>query len=114
MSETTEKPIDSWDIEKAKKMAKKITERYNATPFGFRFTTRGRSDDELDSKIIRTSPMYYIDCKVETLAEIEARNDPKDRILRDNMRCNHWDRIATKKTGWNWSAPIEKDDIVLE
>lgn len=112
--EETTKPIDSWDVEKAKKMAKRIVERYDAHPFGFRFSTRKRSDEELDSKVSDVSPMYYIGCKVETLAEIEARNDPKDRILIDNMRCNKWDRVVTTTKGWKHTTHLDKDDVVLD
>jgi hypothetical protein len=78
VAETTEKPIDSWDIETAKKMAAKITERHGAHPYGFRFSTRSRKDDELDSKVTKTSGRYYLNCKVVTLAEIKNRKDPKD------------------------------------
>ena len=51
VSETTEKEIDSWDVEKAKELARSIKERHGATPYGFRFITRSRNDDELDSKV---------------------------------------------------------------
>lgn len=114
VAENTEKPIDSWDISTAVKMAEKITERYNSHPYGFRFTTRGRTAEELDSKEIARSPMYYIRGKVETLAQVEARNDPNEHILRSNMRNNHWDRIVTSNTPWKWSQPLEKDDVVLD
>lgn len=111
VAETTTKPIESWDVQAAKKMAGKITERYAARPYGFQFTTRSRNDNELDSKVTKTSPMYYMGCKVETLAEVEAR-EPKS-ILASNMRVNGWDRIVTSTTGWKWSQPLEKDDVVL-
>ena len=65
----------------ASSMAKKIKERHGATPFGFRFTTRQRRNDELDSKVVKTSCMYYLGGKVLTLDDIKKRNDPDDRIL---------------------------------
>ena len=65
--------IDKWDIEKAKKMAHGIKERHGAVPYGFQFTTRSRRARELDSKVIATSPLYYLGGKVETLAEVKAR-----------------------------------------
>lgn len=40
VSETSDVPIDSWDIEKAKELARGIKERHNATPYGFRFRKR--------------------------------------------------------------------------
>ena len=112
VAEATTKPIDSWDVEAAKEMAVSITERYNATPYAFRFTTRSRSDADLDSKVVRNSPTYYLGGKIETLAEVEAREPGS--ILAGNMRCNGWDRIVTTTKGWKWSQPMEKDDVVLE
>ncbi len=113
VAETTEQPIDAWDVEAARRMAKRIRERHGATPYGFRFTTRSRGDKDLDSKVVKKSPMHYLGGKVETLAEIEARNDPREAILRDNMRGNKWDRVVTTTNGYRWTQPLEKDDIVL-
>jgi hypothetical protein len=95
-------------------MAALVTERYGAKPYGFRFTTRARADDELDSKVIATSPMHYIGGKVETLAEVEARNDPGEEILRSNMRINRYDRIWTTTEGWKWTQPLQADDVVID
>lgn len=55
-AETTERPIDSWDVAKATKMAHSVVERYSATPYGFRFVTRERKDDELDSRETKAQP----------------------------------------------------------
>ena len=58
--------------------------------------------------------MHYVDCKVETLADVEARNNPADRILIANMKSNDYDRIVTTATGWKWTQPLRADDVVLE
>jgi hypothetical protein len=113
MAESSTKPIEGWDVEAAKAMAEKVTERYNAIPYGFQFTTRERGSDDLDSKEVARSPMYFINCKVETLAEVEARNDPKESILLSNMRGNCYDRIAVTTKGWKWTQPIGANDVVL-
>jgi hypothetical protein len=110
--EDTTKPIESWDVEKAKEMARDIKERYGATPFAFYFTTR--ADDELDSKQVEKSCTYYLGGKIETLADMEARNDPKEDILRSNMRCNGWDRIITNTNSWKVTQPLNADDVVLD
>lgn len=112
-AEATEKPISSWNVEIAKQMAAAITERYDARPYGFRFTTRSRNADELDSKVTATSPMHYIGCKVETLEEIKAKDNPSDRILISNMEGNGWDKIVSPKEGWGWSQPLRDSDVVL-
>ncbi len=114
VAEQTEQPIKHWCPKTAVKMASNIKERYNATPYGFRFTARSRGDADLDSKVTATSPMYYLGGKVETLEEIEARNDPKESILRSNMRGNGWERIWTSTTGWKWSQPLQPKDVVLD
>jgi len=114
VAETTEKPVDSWDVEAAKSMARSIKERYGATPYGFRFSTRERKDDELDSKETKRSPMYYLGGKVETLAQVKKRATDKDRILIANMECNGWSRIITNDNSWRVTRPLEKGDVVLE
>ena len=113
VAEETTKPIERWDTAQAQDMAAEITERYGATPYGFRFSTRSRGDSDLDSSESSRSCMYYINCKVETLEEIEARNDPQERILCENMRCNNWPAIVTATKGWKWSQPLCEGDVVL-
>ena len=114
--ETTRKEIDSWDVEKAKKMAAKITERYNATPFGFQFSTRGRGPDDLDSRELRSSGMYYLNGRIRTLDQVKTRANPKEATLICNMESNGWDKIVEKKPtapGWMWTQPFNDGDTVL-
>lgn len=114
VSEETTKDIDAWDAKVAAKMARKISERYNAKPFGFRFTTRGRGSADLDSKVIKTSPMYWLGGKIATLAEVEARNDPSEEIVRANMRCNGIKRIIVNTNSWKHTAAFGDDDVLLD
>lgn len=114
VAETTEKPIDGWDVETAKQMATEIVERYDAKPYAFKFVTRARGDDDLDSKIVKTSQTYYLSGKIETIEEIESRNDPSDKILLLNMRGNGWGRVITCHTPYRWSQPLQDDDVVLD
>lgn len=114
VAETTTRPINSWDLDKAMEMAHEVVERYNATPYGFRFSTRARKDDELDSSVVKESPFYFLGGRIETLAEVEARNDPKEKILRSNMRGNGYDRIVVNDNSWRWTQPLGKDDVVLD
>jgi hypothetical protein len=110
--EVTTKEVDSWDIEKAKSMAAEIVERHSATPFGFRFSTMESTDWE--PRETAKSGIYYLPhCKVETLADVEARDDPRERILRENMRINRWDRVVTTTKGWKATFAINDDDVVL-
>ena len=114
VAEQTEKPIASWDVEEAVKMARKIKERYSARPYGFQFSTRERGPDDLDSKVTKRSGTYFLGGKVETLAEIEARNDPKEEILRSNMRGNRWHKVVTNTNSFRVTLPLEKDDHILD
>lgn len=113
-AEETTKPIDAWDVKVAAKMAHNIVERYGATPYGFRFTTRGRGPKDLDSKQIKQSCLYHLGGRIETLAEVEARNDPKEDILRSNMRSNGYDKIVVNDNSWRSVQPLGKDDVMLE
>jgi hypothetical protein len=114
VAETSDKPIDSWDVEAAKKMARQITERHGATPYGFQFVTMGRGDNDLNSRELDRSPMYYLGGKVETLAEVKARATDRDRILISNMEGNGYERIVTTINGYKWTQPLRPDDVVLE
>jgi hypothetical protein len=113
VSETMTKPIDAWDVEEARKMAETIGERYGVAPHGFRFSTRERGEDDLDSKVTKTSATHYINCKVETLAEIKKRADPNEKILISNMEINGWDMVVRSTKGWAWTQPLKRGDVVL-
>ena len=66
------------------------------------------------SDTTNVGPMYYHpDSKVMTLAEIEARNDPNDRILLSNMRMNNWPAVVLTRWG-NWPQPTGNDIKILK
>lgn len=113
VAEATKKPIEAWDPEIAVRMARKVSERYGAKPYGFQFSTCTREADDLDSHVSATSPMYYIGGKIETLAEVKTRALPEERILRTNMECNGWDRVIVNDNSWRITRPLEKTDIIL-
>ena len=114
VSETTERAIAAWDVKAAMKMANEIIERYGATPYSFRFTTRSRGPNDLDSKQSAQSPFYFLGGKVESVADVERRADPKESILLSNMKGNGWNRIITNDNSWRWTQPLEDDDVVLD
>jgi hypothetical protein len=114
VSESTVKPIDSWDAQVALTLVKGITERHGAKPYGFQFVTRSRGEADLDSREVARSPMHYFGVKVETLAEVEARATKNDAILLTNMRVNGYTRIVTTTRGWRFSAPLRDGDVVLD
>ncbi len=114
MHEETTKPIDTWDVERAKQMARSITERHGATPFAFQFITRERGDADLDSKETARSQRYYLGGKVETVEDVKRRADPSERILLANMVGNGWGRIITNTNSWRVTQPLEDGDVVLD
>jgi hypothetical protein len=114
VSEETEKPIDSWDVDRAVAIAKQIRERYDARPYGFRFFTRTRGAKDLDSKVSAKSGLYWLGGVVETLAQVKARATEQDRILVSNMEGNGYKQIVTNTNSWKWTLPLEDGDVVLD
>jgi len=113
-SETTTKTIPSWDTAASVEMARGIVERYEARPYAFRFSTRSRGPDDLDSRVTAQSGYFFLGGKVLTLSDVEGRNDPKDHILISNMRNNGYDKIVVNTNSWKWTQPLGADDVVLD
>lgn len=112
--EQTTESVRSWDVKAAAKMAHGIMERYSATPFGFRFTTRGRTGRALDSKEIARSPMYYLGGNIRTAEQVLAGTDPKEEILRSNVRNNGIKRVIVNDNSWRHTGALQDDDVVLD
>lgn len=113
VAEETVKQIESWDVSQALEMAQGITERYGAHPYGFQFITRGRTDEELDSKVIEKSGIYYINGVVETLEQVKAKENPDDRILISNMESNGWGKVVTTCAPYKWTQPFNDGDSIV-
>jgi hypothetical protein len=114
VSEQNTEEIESWDVDKAMKMARNIKQRHGATPYGFYFTTRERGENDFNSKQTEESNMYHLGGDVYTLEDIINRNDPRDNILISNMKCNKWDRVIENNNSWRNTQPLNKDDVVLD
>lgn len=112
-SEESRCPIDNWDVDAAVEMARTVKERYGAVPYGFRFTTRSRGPADLDAKQTARSPFYWLGGTVRTLAEVEAENNPKEKILIGNMRRNNYGRVIVNTNSWLFTAPLGDEDVIL-
>lgn len=112
--EMTTREIDSWNVEKAKEQASTITERYNAKPFGFYFTTRTRGDDDFDSRETARSGIYYLGGTIKTLADIEAENDPYNKILISNMQINNIERVIVNTNSYKVTQEFRPQDVILD
>lgn len=114
VSESTRKPIDSWDVDAAKAMASEIVERHAAKPYGFRFLTRERGADDLDSKVTQTSGIYYLGGTLRTAEEVLASDDPREAILRSNIRGNGIERIIVNTNSWKFTNEFTSKDTLLD
>ena len=105
--ESIEYPVPAWDTVEAMKIVK----TFSSMPFCFRFLTRERGDDDLDSHISKRSGMFYIGGTVFTLDEIRAEHDPNNMILLSNMEGNKWDRVVRVR---GWTQPFEEGDHLVD
>lgn len=122
MSETTVHPIDSWDTRKAVEMAERVVERYGAKPYGFTFLTMleaepvgdGRGGKlKVEPRCLRTSGMHHLGGKIETLDEVEARNSPKENILRLNMAGNGYWIVCVTTNSYRSVQPFDEKDVLV-
>lgn len=121
VSETTTKPIKSWDAAEAFNMALGVKERYGAVPFGFSFSTSLMTVPTGDIparqlKELKRSGTYYIDGRLMTLDDVK-RGEPTARILISNMERNKIARVVTGPVngkGWRWTHPFEDGDTLLD
>ena len=94
----------------AVELSKSIVERYGATPYGFCFETFGRNAEDLDSKRIATSSMYFLGGKIETVEDI-GKSQPGS-ILLANMKCNGWKAVITSTSGYHWTQPFSENNVI--
>ena len=114
VAETNTKPIDDWDVETAVEIARSITQRYGARPYGFRFSTRAREDDELDSRTVKSSGFYWLGGRLRSIKDVEEEANPDERILLQNMKSNGWDYVVTNDNSWRWTQPFNEKDELLD
>lgn len=114
VSETTTREIASWNVDDAVKMAADICERHGARPYGFQFTTRGRTEDELGSRVLERSGIYYLGGTVRTATEVLAGTDPDERILRHNVKGGDFKRVIVNNNSWKFTAQLDDGDVVLD
>jgi len=69
-----------------------------AHAYAFRFITRGRHENELDSRVIDRSGMHYIGGTIYTVDDVKALPGKND-ILLANMQCNGWDKVIRTPLG---------------
>jgi hypothetical protein len=117
VSEVSCKPIDSWDPKKAIIIAKEY-----GRSFGFRFITKRISDPiddgyggklKVEPRELSRSGVYYIDGHVETRAQVEARAEPSEKTLRDNMRIGEFNKVFISNRSKS-TYPFNENDKVVD
>lgn len=117
--ESSSRPIDSRDTKLAMQMAAEIVE---SKPYGFRFETRIVADPipdgqggtlKVESKVIDETGTYFISGALETADDVEARNDPKEDILRSNMRS--YPIVCAIHNGYGYRSvqPFEEQNVLV-
>jgi hypothetical protein len=121
-SESSTFDIESWDTAKAVEMSEKITERYNAKPYGFVFRTLIVADDVSDGeggtlhvepKEVESSGIHFLGGRLETYDDVIKRNDDKESILRSNMRNNESWIIIINDNSFRSTLPFSEEDCIV-
>jgi len=111
-NETSDREIDSWDVNKAIEMSHEVTERYGAIPYGFKFKTRSREPEDLDSHVTKTSGMHHLGGTIKTVEDIEKEGGD-NIILLDNMRGNNIEKVIENNNSWKSIVPFDEGDVLI-
>lgn len=121
--EESSRPIASWDTKVAAWMAKEITERHGARPFGFYFVTNIEADPipdgaggtlNVEPKKIAESGMYFLGGKLRRLDDVEAENKEDEHILRSNMRGNGMHIVVENRNSYRSTNPFGEKDVIVD
>lgn len=114
VSEVSNREVASWSVPDAIKMMGEIVERHGARPYGFRFYTMSRGEDDLNASRTARSHIYFVNCDVLTAEEILADDDPRFATMRANVLGNGIKRVARTRHGWLAHLPMSDRDEVIE
>src|SRR5690606_28579338 len=120
-SEQSTKDIESWDTTKAVEMAEKISERYNAKPYGFCFKTfktlesirDGNEEFEVKPKLEKTSGTYYLGGTLKTYEQVLQEDKKENEILLSNMRCNDWWVVIVNTNSFVFTKEFDENDFIV-
>lgn len=119
-SETSSKPIDSWDIAAAVEMANAIKERHGARPYGFQFYTMicaGEVPDgeggtlKVEPKKVRRSGTHWLGGTLKFFHEIPE--DDEHSIMIGNMRCNHMPICIENTNSYRFTGEFKEGDCIV-
>lgn len=97
--EDTNVYTDLTDPNEIKHLARSITERHGAKPFGF---------------VLENTPgvFYWLGGTIKTIDDVP--DTPENKTLRWNMIHNHMDRIIENNNSWRYTAEFRENDVLLE
>jgi len=106
-------------VELAVAMAKDVTERHGAKPYGFvfhvkewdEFTQNGQAF-KTDVRVTQRPGIFFLGGTVKTLDDIP--DTPENHILRSNMRNNGYQKVIENNNSWRVTKPFGDDDVLLE
>lgn len=110
-AETTQFEIDSWDVDTALELYKSVPN--GLKPYAFRFITRERADDELDSHISDSSNTYFINGKLLTIDDVKELDGDHD-ILIENMNNNGYEYVVQLGDKYKFYQPFKAGDTLVE
>ena len=119
-SETSSKPIDSWNVPLAVKMSWRIIERHEAKPYAFQFFTCLVVDPvpdgeggtlEIQPKEVERSGSHFLGG--ELLFYDDLPDDDEHRILRSNMRGNGHPIAIQNKNSWCFTGNFCEGDCIV-
>lgn len=109
LSEVDDFYVSYGKVDDLESICKLVRKRYGDMAFGFRrLRPFGNDDEYLDPGWI-----YICGGKVESAKEVLSRDDPKEKILRSNIRCNKIAAILKTPVGKTFQFDPKKD-IVLD
>lgn len=105
----------SWDVKFAKHRARALV-KIGATPYGFYFTERAYSSNDLTSREIKRSSTHWLGGTVWTLAEIKTRGDIAATNYANFLtggRDNAKGLVVFNAATWKFPQPLSEDDVFV-
>ncbi len=123
-SESTSVEVAERDPKLAVAELEKIVERYNAKPYAFTLETRivrdpvpdgeGGTLDVVPKTVDDVTGLHLLGGTLETWHEVEARNDPRESIMRSNMRVNGMWIVCVNTNSFRLTIPFGERDVIVD
>jgi hypothetical protein len=121
VSESSVRPLESWDIAAACEIANGIQERHNAKPYGFRFKTMLTANPVPDGeggtlavqpREVAKSGMHFLGGRLIRYEHVP--DDKEHSILRSNMRSNNYPVVIENTNSWRFTGEFAEDAVIVD